>query len=160
MSSCAETANRLPYHVSEYSKQLARVERFLCRIENQNRDSTEYDDDLWSFFQHCWHLKDWIKNDPSISPTQWSAMEGTIEGSLNLRICADLANRSKHLRLTNKREDADITRRSVTVKVGNPSSSTCEHIISLDDGTEKVALVVAKAAVNEWNLVFATFGLS
>lgn len=87
-------------------------------------------------------------------------MEPVIEASPSLRICADLANRSKHLEFTRKREDAEVTRRNVTVTVGTPPSSTCEHIITLDDGTEKVALAVARAAPKEWYAMFKGFGLS
>ena len=49
----------------EYMDQLNRVRRMLDRINRQDREPIEYGDDIWSFFQNCWHLKDWVKNDPS-----------------------------------------------------------------------------------------------
>jgi hypothetical protein len=26
----------------------------------------DYQDDVWAFFQNCWHLKDWVKHDPLV----------------------------------------------------------------------------------------------
>ena len=28
--------------------------------------SSDYEDDVYAFFMHCYHLKDWIKNDASV----------------------------------------------------------------------------------------------
>jgi hypothetical protein len=28
-----------------------------------DRISSDYEDDIYAFFMHCYHLKDWIKND-------------------------------------------------------------------------------------------------
>ena len=66
--------------MSDFEDQLARVERYLKRIENQDRDRTEYEDDLWSFFQNCWHLKDWIKNDGTIPETLRNTIEAYCKG--------------------------------------------------------------------------------
>ena len=52
-----------------YIEQIRRIERFLQRIDPPSKDhgsQVEYEDNLWSFFQNAWHLKDWIKNDPLI----------------------------------------------------------------------------------------------
>ena len=80
-----------------YMEQLNRVRRMLERINrNQNRSADDYGDDVWSFFQNCWHLKDWIKNDPHI-PIHGS-IEDLVKTSPPLMICADLANGTKHLK--------------------------------------------------------------
>lgn len=98
------------------------------------------------FFQNCWHLKDWIKYDDSISSIVKGSIESDVAKFLSLRICVDLCNRSKHSELTrNIREDAKITSRSTNVNVPTLSvnnednarlkcTSTCEHIITLQDG--------------------------
>lgn len=149
--------------MSNSFEQFERVKRYLKRIENQDRDSTEYDDDLWSFFQNCHHLKDWIINDTDI-PDEVKGIETKVGGNIEkfvsnneeLRICADLANRSKHLELTrNSREDAKVTNRNTRIYVplvGSDSTgtSTCEHIITLRDGSKRIALDVARKAVKAW----------
>jgi hypothetical protein len=45
-----------------YQDQLARIRRFLARVENLSvaENQVGYEDMLFTFFQHCWHLKDWI----------------------------------------------------------------------------------------------------
>jgi len=128
----------------------------LKRIENQDRDSTEYDDDLWSFFQNCYHLKDWIKNDPDVGDEIRDVVEGFVDSDKELRICADLAIRSKHSELNRHiREDAKVTSRNVTIYPptagsGSVGTSTCEHTITLRDGRECIALDVARKAVEAW----------
>jgi sugar-specific transcriptional regulator TrmB len=154
-----------------FLEQLERVKRSLAKIENQDRGQTEYEDDLWHFFQDCYHLKDWIKNDKNISATIRNCIEGFIKNNKELRICADLANRSKHAELTrHNREDAEITRQNYTVYPASavlrstadrsdicqvpsdvePIKSTREYIITLRDGSECKALVVVREAVKAW----------
>lgn len=136
-------------------EQYKRVKRYLNRLEHQDRDSTEYDDDLWAFFQNCYHLKDWIKNDPSVRADIASKVEGFVNNNLELRICSDLANRIKHLSLDRVREEAEVTNRNVNIEVPLVGSdilgtSTCEHVITLGDGSKHIALDVARKAVENW----------
>jgi len=94
-----------------YKEQFQRVLRCLKKLKNQDRGTLEYSDDIWSFFQNCWHLKDWIKNDPELPRTIRDSIEKEIEQFESLLICADLSNRSKHSELNrNIRKDAKITR--------------------------------------------------
>jgi hypothetical protein len=143
--------------MSILKEQLERVKRFLNRIEDQDRDSTQYDDDLWSFFQNCYHLKDWIRNDPVVPNQVKRTVEEFVRRNDELRICADLANRSKHLKLDRPRDDAKITSRSVIVCVGG--ISTCEHAITLRDGSKRIALDVARKAVDAWESFLSKNGL-
>ena len=91
----------------KYVEQLERVRRFLVRFEalgtgvEHTQHSGNYEDDVYSFFQNCYHLKDWIKNDPYCA--NWSDVEAMINGSQYLQICADLCNAQKHLSLTRSR---------------------------------------------------------
>jgi hypothetical protein len=160
--------------MSKFLKQFERVKRYLNKIEDQDRDSTAYDDDLWSFFQNCHHLKDWIINDPDVADEvkgeKGRRIEEFVNSSKALQICGDLANRSKHSELTRpSRVDAKVTSRNTTIYVptaqvhvsadGNVlpqaspdqvGTSTCEHIITLGNGSKHVALDVARKAVKAW----------
>jgi hypothetical protein len=89
--------------------QLARVQRYLDRFKELNdglmpaRTSTDYYiDDVYSFFQHCHHLKDWIKNDEALPLPKRNGAEGHLAASDDLKLCADIANGTKHLLLTRK----------------------------------------------------------
>src|SRR5687767_6889445 len=59
-------------------------------------------DVVYAFFQNCWHVKDWLRNDPSVAP-----LVGDVERCVNdsdaLSVCADMANGSKHAVLTDPR---------------------------------------------------------
>jgi hypothetical protein len=145
--------------MTPYREQLERVRRFLIRVQNEDRDSIVYDDDLWAFFQNAWHLKDWIKHDSSISTKSRERIRKAAEASDELQVCADLANRSKHFKLTNKRRDADVTSRNTTVFPGANRDSELTHIITLDDGTQLIAQELAKTVVDLWGEILAREGL-
>jgi hypothetical protein len=55
-----------------------------------------------SFFEAAHHLKDWLGNDPSSGITKADG-DSLISRSPMLKLCADLANGSKHLVLTSTR---------------------------------------------------------
>lgn len=57
-------------------------------------------DALLRFFQDAHHLKDWIRNNPSVST---SDVEEFIKAAGPLQICADLCNGTKHLVLQGSR---------------------------------------------------------
>ncbi len=161
--------------MAEFMKQFERTKRSLNKIENQDRNLTEYNDDLWHFFQDCYHLKDWIKNDPRVSINikgkcidnnhkEGHLVEQYVEDHLELKICADLAIRSKHLTLLNKRVDAklgSIESYAPTIKIiahdGSEllntglGASTKEHFVTTDTGNVYDALEVAHKAVGLWS---------
>jgi hypothetical protein len=91
-----------------YQKQLARVRRFLARVENLTVNPLElpaekqvaYEDMLFTLFQNCWHLKDWIKNDPSSPSTLAASIEQLCQNYQSIMLSADIANGTKHLKLT------------------------------------------------------------
>jgi hypothetical protein len=152
--------------MTDYIQQYQRVRRYLIRIQDQDRDRTEYEDDLWSFFQNCWHLKDWLINDddPSISPELRDTLEhklsDILSSSPNLRICADLANRKKHVKLKNPWADA--TARG-DIKLDFTEEATplrLEYLISVNDDSEHSALDVAKQATEEWHQILADHRLA
>lgn len=97
----------------------------VSRFEQINRGthrapSTDFfQDDVYAFFQNCYLLKDWLKNDRA-TRTIVSDVEDVINASPELLLCGALANGSKHLGLSDPRFDssAQIHRRDATVTVG------------------------------------------
>jgi len=155
--------------MAKFKEQFERVKRSLKKIETQDRDSIEYDDDIWHFFQDCHHLKDWIKNDSDV-PKEIKGKEGEIvenyiNGNVELQICADLANRSKHLELIHKRVDAKVRRFTTyaptiiitdpngneLLNTGSDAQGKSEYWITNSKGTTYMALEVARKAVEAWN---------
>lgn len=90
-------------------EQFARVERYLKRIRNVYSgdnfilwdDRVCVEDDILSFFMHCHHLQDWVVNLNKVG-IEFDQIKQFIESHKSLQICADLANQSKHCRLTKK----------------------------------------------------------
>jgi hypothetical protein len=73
-----------------YQEQFRRVVRCLNKIEKETGDRVEYEDDLWSFFQNCWHLKDWIRYDPTLRGRAIrKEIEKKVKHTKYLEICAD-----------------------------------------------------------------------
>jgi hypothetical protein len=82
--------------------------------------------------KNCYHLKDWLKNDPTTQPVVGD-VEQVITASTYLSLCADLANGSKHLTLTRSRADPTtrIGRRRFALNLGGgPPSSQCVVFLS------------------------------
>ena len=58
---------------SKYPEQWDRVRRWYLRFREisegklHDRSSDFYQDDIYAFFMNCYHLKDWIKKDPTAS---------------------------------------------------------------------------------------------
>lgn len=145
-----------------YREQYKRAKRFYERIQNQDRGSEEYEDDVWAFFQNAWHLKDWIKNDASVA----QHIKGTIENDVKqydaIMTCADLTNRSKHKTLTTpNRKDADISQKNIIVRFLEPlrlhkgeqdikSEISYDFKIETTSGKVEDMLVVAKQIIEDW----------
>lgn len=132
----------------KYMEQLRRVRRMLDRIErNKGRSVDDYGDDVWSFFQNCWHLKDWIGKDSSV-PLDKAAILKFVRKSQPLKICSDLANCTKHLEFDDKHEpwvDAKPSHSNITITPGE--SSTVEYLIDPGTGAKQDALDLARKCV-------------
>ena len=53
----------------------------------QDKPSVEMEDDMYSFFVHCYHLKEWIKNDEALMAKP--KVEDYINKHVSLRVCGD-----------------------------------------------------------------------
>lgn len=115
-------------------------------------------DAVQSFFESVHHLKDWLGNDPSVPLTKADG-DALINSSNDLKLCADLANGSKHFKFTSTRTgdlSTDIKRNDVTVFVGTGTSAHRFYIQSRGDHD---VLNVAEAAVAAWASYLSRKGL-
>ena len=70
--------------MAKYQDQLKRVERYFQRVENlckgigDNEGAWIYCDDVYTFFMHCYHLKDYLKNDSEYTRHTNSEIENYI----------------------------------------------------------------------------------
>jgi hypothetical protein len=91
--------------VAKWEQQLERVRRYRDRIERLyagevlNRPNEELLDDVHAFFQSCYHLKDWLKNDASYAKHTGQEIEDFVSNTPEIALCADICNALKHLQL-------------------------------------------------------------
>ncbi len=91
---------------NRYLEQFDRVKRCYeeFKLIDQGRphdhSSDFYQDQVYAFFQNCWHLKEWIKND---SDELYKELNGKIHCDTHMLICRDICNGTKHLKLKNKK---------------------------------------------------------
>jgi len=137
-----------------WQSQWARVHRRLAdvRVVYTGRPGSTDDavDTVLSFFEAVHHLKDWLAND-QLSGMGKTAGDSLINGSRMLRLCADLANGSKHLELTSSRtgdKSTEIARNDVNVYAGTGTAAHRFYVQSA--GAEYDVLEIAEAAVSEW----------
>jgi len=130
--------------------------------------SAEARDALIHFFQDAYHLKDWLKNDKAIGRKRArqqikKEVEGYVSDTLYLKICADVANGSKHLQLDPERPpsrtgdpNTGITGQSVTVRAaavgsgGEPEPAIHSWEIE-SNGVPYDALDTASKIVEAWD---------
>jgi len=144
--------------MAEYPEQLSRVKRYLAKIQTHDRSPVDYDDDMWMFFQGCWHLKDWIKNDLSVAESVRSVIEDEVKHYPDLMICADLANGAKHLRLTKPaRVGAKHHHKNYNLTSGGPSR--VDYFVDRGDGTTVDGVQLALACIAAWEEILKKYGL-
>ncbi len=95
-----------------YEQQYDRMMRWYKRFEKivkgrvHDMESDNYEDEAHAFFLNCYYLKDWIKNDPSL-PLIRDEVEQFINDNECLRLCADICNGLKHLKVTKQGSGKD-----------------------------------------------------
>ena len=112
-----------------------------------------YSDDVLAFFLNCYHLKDWIKQDDTIEkPSINEEVETFINDNECLRICADICNSAKHLKL-NKRRNQEIVDIKGSLWTGRNrwkgGPIEPEFFVVTESG-EKDAAEVALECVQKW----------
>ncbi|MAT39864.1 MAG: hypothetical protein CL946_09705 [Ectothiorhodospiraceae bacterium] len=84
-------------------EQLELVNRYLERLKRVYRgenylvweDRKFHQDDFYSFFVHCNHLRDWVKELNKFGLTN-SDIDDFVRVNKSIQLCADIANRKKH----------------------------------------------------------------
>ncbi|EGQ8808853.1 hypothetical protein DC844_RS22910 [Vibrio parahaemolyticus] len=110
--------------------------------------------ELYGFFEVCYHLKDWIREDERYS--SMDDVEKYINSVPSLRICADLCNRLKHRKKNNKlrsKKAPGIFQISSTVSIGPKGSDARTTIdsafVETERGTE-CCFSLARECLDAW----------
>jgi hypothetical protein len=142
-----------------YRDQLDRTRRFLGRVLADCAAGyvIDYQDDVWSFFQNCWHVKDWVKNDPLVPQDAKDRVKAAAEASAVLAVCNDMASGTKHLKL--HRPVAGAAHSHLTLSTGGDPRSPIECMIETSSGL-RPAREVAAECVQEWVRILSAEGLA
>jgi len=140
--------------MSNYQTQFNRAEKYYSRFSA----SEAYFDDIYTFFMHCYHIKDYLKHDSGYTSHTNQEIEEYITDTSSLALCADICNGMKHLNLTNTRSGSIPNADSGKIKLEFADSLdgtkteikvSCKVIIK-HDGSEQDAFDVATDAMKAW----------
>ncbi len=122
---------------SRYLEQFDRMKRWYeeFKLTDQgrphDRSSDFYQDQVYAFFQNCWHLKEWVKND---NDELYRELHGKIHGDTDMMICQDICNGTKHLELK-QRNRPEFEQRNFKVAVGSGSTTiSVKYTIDISGG--------------------------
>ena len=145
-----------------WQKQWQRVEIALGRVleiyEGREGDSAGALYDLHSFFLHCHHLADWLSTDKLSGVSRRKATK-VIKKSAHLRVCADLANRTKHAAVTRHWIDSNTSPVPLDAPIfGETGRAAHRWQITAGDAVYD-ALDLAHECAAEWQRVLKHRGL-
>jgi hypothetical protein len=149
---------RIDYRFT-YRAQLDRVRRMRARFDDKHESLEAAQDIMWSFFQHCWHLKDWLKHDKVlVTDSQRDAVLAAAHfNSSPLVICRELCNATKHLQA--RPGEARHSHMNATLDTsGRQPRMEC----LVDDGSGRLipGHELADNCIREWERILHGHGLS
>jgi hypothetical protein len=146
-----------------YRHQLERARRFRGRIYDlihadwgTSPDEIAFQDMMWAFFQNCWHVKDWIKNDPLVPSATKSILVDLAENhSADLKMCQELCNATKHLGARPGAKHSHVDSTSID---GFPVDMDC--MIEDASGNQISGKHLAQRCIAEWERILTSQGLA
>ena len=147
----------------KYSEQYERMRRSYDRFREiksrlTDKISSDYEDDVYAFFMHCYHLKDWVKNDTSVKTRMTNIgtdVERFISESEALSLCADLCNSLKRLELKRssggERRTFGLKQYHQRLGLGSGSSIRLEWLVERNVKPAIDAFELATECIAEWD---------
>jgi hypothetical protein len=144
----------------KHQEQFERMKRWYERIKEidegrlHNISSDHYHDEVYAFFINCYHLKDWIKNDDTVKLPK-KDVEGFIKKHECMRLCADICNGTKHLKLDptihppRSDQDPKFGARTFSLSLGGEPIIKVKFSIETKKGTID-AFALASECVQKW----------
>ena len=145
-----------------WREQYDRMKRWHARIENAAVADAQHVDNVHAFFICCFHLKDWLKADPSIDAVVRKRAEDLVNANVFLKLCADLANGSKHMVLGGFVRVAPGLVLASGPQVSTYSRKYGDSFPTLDTADGRVlfpAFLVAGKCVDVWDEFLGRYGM-
>ena len=134
--------------MTQATKQFERTQRLFLRVlDNQDRKLVEYEDDVWNFFQNCWHLQDWIRNDrKGVAKATRTKIKGEVNSHPALELVGELASKSPHLEV----------RSTITGGDNKTHGDILMKVIDAD-GEELLVKALATDAMKNWMAIIRKY---
>jgi hypothetical protein len=138
------------------------MKRWHARVTESKSFEPRDVDDFYAFFICCFHLKDWLKNDPGLDASIGREAERLVNTrTVAFRLCADVTNGSKHFsfdRPPRHSADAHLARLLTDFDPfpDIPFDPEQEMIIVYADGVAWPALWIANRCVQVWEKFLVT----
>lgn len=138
-------------------EQIERARRYLGRIRaayagvpyrKDGRD--HYSDDVCSFFVHCHHIGDWVVALNRVGVTK-ADVDGFVDDHVELRICADFCNSTKHCELSRLRSSREPHLATTQLHSSGDRVTRCEFRILGDGDNFYDALELAESCMTLWD---------
>ena len=149
---------------------LAKAQRDLTKLEAAvtAQDRAQIGDALYDFAVSITSLKDWTKEHPSASFTH-QEVEDLVKKSVALSSCRDIANASKHRRITKYQPttqdvatsaspQVDLANWLPVVKSSDPAPPFKLKVVRAD-GSRLEVVALAREALREWTSFLTAHGL-
>ena len=88
----------------------ARTLRWYARLQQVRAEcervgiSQDFEDYVYAFFQNCFYLREWLAKSGAIAESQ---LEQLFASSVELQLCRDICNGTKHMTISRPSVDAD-----------------------------------------------------
>ena len=98
------------------------LERVTAIYAGRGETSADAVYDIRAFFLTCHHLGEWIREDETVPQAARDRVGEVVESSVELKICTDIANGSKHRTLTTSKTGDLCTAFQATTPPGSMSA--------------------------------------
>ena len=136
-----------------FQEQVARIDRLMEIVRAPDQDSLtgrlQFEDVLIFACQCMWHLRDWILNDPEFRAKDKNGLRDDIHKERCLRICADLANGSKHLVLAHPKTSVSLSDRQGIHLETSKGIFQVKYYVRSSDGSDPYDGVEIREFLNE-----------
>jgi hypothetical protein len=128
--------------------QFNRIRRWHDRLA-AIREIREAEDYLYTFFQNSYHLRDWLLHEKAVPQVD---IEELFRKHVELRLCGDLCNATKHLALSAPKQPREfsLAREYCGPRLGWFGSEQSEAFVVMSDGQTYNALDLAGACLGIW----------
>ncbi len=147
----------------QYDRMRRWYDRFVALDQGRPHEvpSDNYLDEIYAFFMNCYYLKDWIRNDNTVAAPVQQSIEAHINSNRALRLCADICNSLKHLRLTSSRsgENPVFGRKQFGLALGQgPPTISLKYEVDTTTGPID-AFSLATECVDAWDSFLMANGM-